>query len=1170
MNSSPRSTDTDDGIQIRNLHDALDERDRYITTLEREIDRNAYIAEGYNDELKDNIAELQIQLTQLRGDNDALSEEKAQLKNQVILQRSLLDQRSSIDNNKSTENVKRQRDMHRLELENQRLRASVIELEQNEDILVDEIDTLVVEKSEFQNQSEDLAAKFDSLSADNDEMARELIGMKQENNNLENKLDALNQSLKESHEKEAATMQQISKLATELENERTKAHHLELVAVKEENECLRASHDLCVADKHAAERDLDHAILALHQAKCDAKEAVAAAVRTERAGMVKAQIEIDDLKQKEGELTRQCQDSEGKLEISQEKLQKATEKNSLYEKGHGLDDAIHYQTKLEADILRRNFDVKKLKQKYGIQKERCLVLTKACDILKEKADLGPDFSFDEEEMNVALKCEHNALKGENSELLRQLQCLEGERNVLLSQLRQQAIEIGEKGVKYLGMESSQVAQVIEFANNLQQGIVELPLNDRSVGLLTQLSSIKAERAVDKLTIERLERELFGLSGTRKDTIDDGEKKIMTHALDALKIEMKALKGGGSSALSPMMQSRAKEILGEDLVLMPAAAEVQFMRLMKEYESVLDKLANAQIKEEGNPFLELNSANLLDNSGDTPNKELFRQLLHCSQENRELKNKLRHSEVDTKATRALLEKERASDLGIHSNAGGDDMSEVHLEMKQLMIALESNLEQLAGYSSDLSRVRSAVVKASRLSTQLTALHDIVNTKNKIIDDMKHKLAGAKQINQKLIRELSLGRDVDRSTSTNSLDRSLRRASEGILLSPGSSLGDAAKLLFEKDNVISSLKSKLVTVEKLQGNLLQEADRMKTDIQTLVARLEEAEGVACEIEVYKSSCIELKNAVDDGKKAVTGLKDKLRRVSKASKEKEVKIEELKESLVRSKRVLSVQRQGRSRSEHNLRTSTDTIASLTEQLEKVETQIHDLKQEKLKANHKVRRLSSMLQSTSKATSDNKIDEAAVKSAEEKQKRIDVQNKTIASLASQNSKLRGELKMTRAKKDADKEGEEATCTQCVDLESKVKLLERSLSKEKNDLSSTQSKLARCKKRALSFEQQIADLRVEIEKRDASAADDSNNGVANDSLQGEIAALREKNESLLLAMKDNSFDTLKLLRAENFQLKKENERLLKVDHLTLFEEIESLKYRYNEAVMQLNQLSMR
>jgi len=1143
--------------EIRNLHDALD----YIFSLEQEIDRNASNTnkelEICNDELiqcKDEIAELQLQLKQLRGDNDTLVEEKTQLENQLSLQKSLLDQRSSQDKNKNV--MRHQRDVHMLELENQRLRASVIEMERNEDVLVNEIDTLVLEKSKYQDKSDELSAKVDSLSAKNDEMRRHLADVKQDNNNL--------------LRKEKAAMQQISKLATELENERSKAHHLDLAAMKKENECLRASHDLCVADKHAAERDLDHLIQALHQAKCNEKEAIAAAVRKERAGVVKAQMDIDGLKQRESDLTQQCDDLVRKLETIQKQLDKAKEKNSLYEKGHGLENAIRYQTKLEADIRRRDFDLKKMEENYCIQKDKCLVLTKACDILKQKANLGPDFLFDEEEINVVLKCEENALKSENSELLRQLQWLEGERNDLLSQLRQQAVEIGEKGVKFLGMESSQVALVIEFANNLRQGIVELPPTDRSAELLSQLSSIKAEREVDKVTIERLERELFALSETRRDHIEDGEKKILLHALDAMKVEMKALQGDGSSAMSPMIKKRAKEIIGEDLVLMPAAAEVQFVCLMKEYDSVLEKLANSAIKAEDNKCLEFNYAQLLDQSHscDTPNKELFRQLLLSGQENRELKKKLRHSEADAKAMRALLEKDRdrlqvgaaSSGPRIDDDAIGDGINKVHLEMKQMMIALESNLEPLTGYSRDLFRLRNAVVKSSRLPAQLSALHDLLETKNRIIKDMRRKLALAKQKNQTLTRELYIGRDVDRSISTHSLDRS------GVLSTPGSSLEDAAKLLFEKDHTINSLSSKLVAEEKSQGILLQEADRMKADIQTLVARLEEAEGVACEIEVYKSSCIELKNAVDDGKKDIAGLKEKLRRVSKDAKEKEAKIDELKESLIRAKRVLSVQRQGRSRSEHNLRTSTDTITSLKEQIEKMETQRDRARDEKLKANNKVRRLSSMLQTAARSTSDNNINEEAAKiSAEEKQKRIDVQNNTIKGLASQNSKLRSELARVKmaAKKDADKEKE---CAQCKNFESKVTSLEQSLSREKKDLLTTQSKLERCKKNAHSLEQQIAHLMADLEKKCAAEAKD----VANDYLQAEISALREKNESLLLAMKDNNFDTLKLLRAENFQLRKENERLLKVDHLGLIERVEEMTYRYNVAVMQLNQLSMR
>jgi hypothetical protein len=208
-------------------------------------------------------------------------------------------------------------------------------------------------------------------------------------------------------------------------------------------------------------------------------------------------------------------------------------------------------------------------------------------------------------------------------------------------------------------------------------------------------------------------------------------------------------------------------------------------------------------------------------------------------------------------------------------------------------------------------------------------------------------------------------------------------------------------------------------------------------------------------------------------------------------------------------------------------------------------------------------MLQSAGRNNS--KPDTETMKDAEDKQKRIDVQNKTIAGLASQNSKLRSEL--AKAKKDAEKDKEKQSCTECSNRDSQIAQLKQAAANEKKIVLSSQSKLERCKKKAAALEKQIADLRVgvEQEKRDA----DANCASATDTVQQELADLREKNESLILAMKgmesDKTYDAVKMLRAENFQLRKENDRLLKVDHLKLFEEIENLKYKYNEAVGKLN-----
>jgi hypothetical protein len=69
-------------------------------------------------------------------------------------------------------------------------------------------------------------------------------------------------------------------------------------------------------------------------------------------------------------------------------------------------------------------------------------------------------------------------------------------------MRERAIEIGEKGTRFLGMDSQQIALVMEFATNIKQGNTDLPLNDISKELISQITSLKSEMEVDKITIER--------------------------------------------------------------------------------------------------------------------------------------------------------------------------------------------------------------------------------------------------------------------------------------------------------------------------------------------------------------------------------------------------------------------------------------------------------------------------------------------------------------------------------------------------------------------------------------------------------------------------------------------------------------------------------------------
>ena len=153
--------------KIRELYEALKERERNIdkleavlTNLERENDKQ-------QDELDDKtqeVEELQSLIKQLRLDNRSLLEDKTLLADQVSSQKLQLDAQKNLlaASVKASEDTKRiQKDgnqnLYRLEVENQRLHDAIIQIEENDDILVNEIKTLVRQKSDFQQSSKDLA-----------------------------------------------------------------------------------------------------------------------------------------------------------------------------------------------------------------------------------------------------------------------------------------------------------------------------------------------------------------------------------------------------------------------------------------------------------------------------------------------------------------------------------------------------------------------------------------------------------------------------------------------------------------------------------------------------------------------------------------------------------------------------------------------------------------------------------------------------------------------------------------------------------------------------------------------------------------------------------------------------------------------------------------------------
>jgi hypothetical protein len=322
------------------------------------------------------------------------------------------------------------------------------------------------------------------------------------------------------------------------------------------------------------------------------------------------------------------------------------------------------------------------------------------------------------------------------------------------------------------------------------------------------------------------------------------------------------------------------------------------------------------------------------------------------------------------------------------------------------------------------------------------------------------------------------------------------------------------------------------------------------------------------VYQQKFNEAQDALEKIRGEVNCLKDKERELVKEGAQKDAKIKDLLALEVRTKSFLTVARQGRARSEEIVKASNEEIASLKKSLKDMGARMNSLKldkieaqKEKLKMSRKARESAIKLKGL--AESEN------LKTIEELTKSVNELNNTVSGLAAQNSSLRIALAECKQKgADADTRGRMSSEQRQL-LESQIKSLERSLAEEKRKKSDDNS-LEIYQKRILELENAL-----QQSARRNSAGDESQK----EHLAEQVLCLTSENKSLkqriddMIRIKDARVKTdnvdaqVAKVKAENEALKRENERLSHIDHLDLFEEIEDLKYKYNEAVRQINNM---
>ncbi len=177
--------------------------------------------------------------------------------------------------------------------------------------------------------------------------------------------------------------------------------------------------------------------------------------------------------------------------------------NDKYIKGKAY-ESLSRQIQISNDNIKRlNREVEDRTALLSKVQDSNGLLKQAYDRLKREAGKDPDFSYPKEELQEEIECETARLEMQQRELEDQRSSLESENTRLRKQITSLAGNFAKDGFRFAGLRPDQVAKVAEFANNLRDGKVELPMDDRAVEALKENRRLKEENE------ELLERIKFG-------------------------------------------------------------------------------------------------------------------------------------------------------------------------------------------------------------------------------------------------------------------------------------------------------------------------------------------------------------------------------------------------------------------------------------------------------------------------------------------------------------------------------------------------------------------------------------------------------------------------------------------------------------------------------------
>ena len=469
--------------------------------------------------IKDENADLRAKQQHLQQENEELRLNQNELTSQLKSQQNLVNihKRRLSSLSKITDDYRRQKkDEHgqhyQLELENKTLRDSVKTMEDAEEDLVAELELATLDRDDYAKKVEYWEAKYGIVQIELDDCEKlnfqlendlSIVGSRIEKQNREK------EALKIQHERECRTLRhKIECSESQLARERQRSEQLEkdLIALKgesiqgiltqknialsEEIEGLREKLQISLRSQEETEAELKNTARNLNNLKVQHEQHVCDAVTLERKRYLCLEKQLNECNQQQSDLKSMNAD----LEIAQtkliHKLRYAEDRNKRYEESNGIKVSAAHQRKLESDIIRRDLDIASLNEKIGKAHDKLKLLEAANNIMKGMISSDHKMFVDnDDELKQMMDISNNKYELEITELQRQNEMLEKERLMHLQQLRENAIDVGAKGYQLWGLDANQIRQVNEFANNIRNGVQQLPLDDRSKELKVKFDII---------------------------------------------------------------------------------------------------------------------------------------------------------------------------------------------------------------------------------------------------------------------------------------------------------------------------------------------------------------------------------------------------------------------------------------------------------------------------------------------------------------------------------------------------------------------------------------------------------------------------------------------------------------------------------------------------------